>query len=225
MHADENARRAPTPPGAVPAQTRRRVPPPPGDRIVRQVQAIDAWNVARRRRERLLEAATCPSHDERADSARQIEVLLRTHDAIAARSAQLLAAAVGPLRVPGPTAVIAHGHAWFADKLAGLLEAQGVTVLGCTGNGAEALGATVADQPDVVLVGERLAMLSGSDLLRETRLYARRTLRAVQVADEQRADAVQGAADLVFLRHHPPADVADTLAALLTGRLAEHRIA
>jgi hypothetical protein len=184
----------------------------PADRIVRQVHAIDRWIVARREREQALHAASS-THDEQRDVARQVEALRRTHDTIRGRCARGLAAKVEPLCCAGTTAVIAHGHAWFADKAARGLAERGVTVLGCTDNGADALGLVVAEQPDVVLVGDHLAMMTWVDLLAEARRFAPSTLRAAQAADEQQAVAL-GDADAVFLRRHPPADVAKALVAL-----------
>lgn len=201
---------------ALPAQTRRRVVVSPADRIVRQVQAIDAWNAARRAREDLLDAAYA-SRDDRMDAARQVELLRRTQDAITGRTARGLDAEVGPLRTGGATAVIAHRHGWFAEKVAQLLEPRGVVVVECTDNGAGALGAVVTEQPDLVLAGDRLAMMTGEALLAETRLFAPGTLRTVQAADRQ-PDALRAGADAVFLRHQPPGDVAEALLSLVTGR-------
>lgn len=47
-----------------------------------------------------------------------------------------------------------------------------VTVLVSTDNVAEALGAVVAEEPDIVLVGGRPAVMHGRALLAECRLHA-----------------------------------------------------
>ncbi|MBC7558690.1 MAG: hypothetical protein H7270_04910, partial [Dermatophilaceae bacterium] len=112
------------------------------------------------------------------------------------------------------TAVVAHRHAWFAEKVTSLLEGQGVTVVECTDNGADALGAIVTEQPDVVLVGDRLEMMTGQTLLSETHLFAPSTLRAMQANNQQQASDWGAAAHAVFLRHHPPSEVADSLVRL-----------
>lgn len=200
-------------PAHVPEQGRRRAALTPADRIVRQVEAVDAWVAARRRREMALLAPPM-TRDERMDAAREVEALRRTHDTIKGRCAGGLGAEPGPMQVPGLTAVVAHRHAWFVDKIALLLGGNGVVVIACTDNGAEALGAVVAEQPDIVLVGGRLAMMHGRELLGEARLHAPLALLAAQASDEQEADVLRGAADSVFLRHHPPAAVADALVAL-----------
>ena len=197
----------------VPDQTRRRVAVAHSDRLVRQIEAVDTWIAARRERERMLQAPRL-TRDERMDVDRQIEVLRRTHDTIRGRCARGLDAEIGPMRSPGLTAVVAHRHAWFVDKVALLLGERGVTVLACTDDGAEALGVVIAEQPDLLLVGDPLAMMTSRVLLAEAQLFAPDTLRAVQVADQQQGDELRAAADAVFLRHHPPAVVATALVAL-----------
>ena len=98
-------------------------------------------------------------------------------------------------------------------RLAALLEEHGVLVLDSTDDGADALGAVVAEQPDIVLSGDRLAMMSGQVLLDETRLFSPQTRRALHTS---RADPPVGL-DLhaVFLGHRPPVDIADGLAAIV----------
>lgn len=213
MTADGTATQPATPlrpADSVVEQRRRRVVPSPTDRTVRQVAAIDAWIAARRRREQALDVPGM-SRDDRMDVAREVEVLRRTHDAIRGRCVLALDPDAGPRGRPGPTAVLAHRHTWFVDRLARLLGEQGVTVLVCTDNGAEALGAVVAEQPDLLLVGERLAMLSGCALLIRTRVYSPTTLRAAQAADGAQQAALHDVADCLFQPDHSPSHVADTL--------------
>jgi CheY-like chemotaxis protein len=197
----------------VPDLSRRAATAAPADRILRQVTAIDAWIAARRK----LEHAWRPPRvngDDRMDVDPQLEVLRRTHDVIRGRCARELEGDVGPMRSPGLTAVVAHRDTWFVDKVALLLEDRGVTVLACTDNGAEALGVVVAEQPDVLLLSARLAMMPGRLLLTETHLFAPGTLRAVQASDQQQEDQLRATSEAVFLRHHPPSVVADALVAL-----------
>lgn len=198
----------------VPQPGRRGVPSSAADRLVLQIESVDGWLAARRAREQALQAAPGLSRDERMDAAREVEALQRTHDMIKDRCARGSNAEIGLLRAPGPTAVIAHRHAWFADKLARQLADREIAVLVSTDNGAEALGAIVAEQPDIVLTGDRLAMISGQVLLEQTRVYAPGTLVAAHVSDPDHADVLQAVADAVFLRQHPPAVVADALLAL-----------
>lgn len=207
----------PSPPWAeghpVPEQRRRRPVLSAANRIVRQAGAIDAWLTARRQREQTLQSSPL-NRDERLDAAREIDALRRTHEAIKERCSRDLDADLDALRCLGVTAVVAHRQKWFVDKLALLLGGHGVTVLVGTDNGAEALGAVVAEQPDIVLVGSSLAMMHGWALLAQSRLYAPGALLVAQACDAQEAAQMRAAADSVFLRHHPPAVVAESLAAL-----------
>lgn len=215
------ARRAPITAELVPAQARFNRPASPAEWILRQLQGIDAWNTARALRMSELDVAGGSRYDREAAN-RHADVLRRTHQAIVRRTAAELARPCGPLMFHEPTAVIAHHHAWFVKKVSGLLEEQGVTVVACTDNGADALGAIVAEQPDVVLVGDHLEMMTGEALLSEARLFAPHTLRTAQVSDPQQAQGwEEGAASAVFLRHHPPCDVADSLVELCCGSRVE----
>lgn len=191
----------------LPAGSRRHAERSATERIVRQARAIDAWLAARRGREQALHDRSM-TRDERMDAAREVEALQRTHEAIISRGARGLDA---ERDAPGVTAVVAHRHTWFVHKLSLLLDGQGVTVLAGTDNGAEALGAVVAEQPDIVLVGGRLAMMHGRSLLAESRLYAPGALLAAQASDPQEGETLRAAADTVFLRHHTPAVIADAL--------------
>lgn len=217
MDARENTVPDPALPGAPvgpgPEQGRRRAALSSADLIVRQVEAVDAWIAARRTREDALRVPQL-SRDGRMDVEREIEALRRTHDTIKGRCARGLDADAGPMRAPGTTAVVAHRHAWFVDKLTLCLAERGVRVLLSTDNGAEALGAVVAEQPDIVLAGDRLAMIPGRTLAEQVRRYVPVTVLAVHASDRDQADALGDRVDAVFLRHHPPSVVADSLLAL-----------
>lgn len=202
----------------VPPHSRR----PVGDRLVRQVEAIDAWNAARRRRESLLEAA-CASRLDREAANRQVDVLRRTQHAIATRTAWELAREAGPLPVPAVSVVIVHRHAWWADKVASHLAARRVSVVECTDNGADALGAVIAEQPDIVLAGDRFEMMTVDMLLAEIRLFAPSALCALQAGDQRQARALQARVDAVFQRNdHLPGDVADALITLYLSPTRTH---
>lgn len=68
-------------------------------------------------------------------------------------------------------------------------------------------------------------MMPGRALLAESRVYAPRALLAAQASDPQEADALGHAADTVFLRHHPPAVVADALLALHLAAVSDPSVA
>ena len=192
----------------VPRQTRSATC---ADRIVRQVLAIDGWNTARRERQRLLQAGPA-SRAAKEAAARQADMLRRTQQAIESHAARELARALGPLLLPTATAVVAHRHPWYADEVARLLKERGVTVVGCTDNGADALGVIVAEQPDIVLIGDRLAMMTGEVLLQEARVVAPCSRQVIQTSSEQAAERLREQVASVFFGNRPASQVADTLA-------------
>lgn len=188
------------------------------ERVVRQLQAIDAWNARRARHEQVLREEVA-SREDRLELARRVDVLRRTQAAIQERAARELATERAPMVDAGrPTAVIAHRHSWFSEKAARALGDRGVEVVACTDNAADALGAVVAEQPDLVLAGSHLAMMTGAELLTQTRQFAAAALCAAQLADDGRTTLPPGCADAVFLANQPPVDVADALLRLLDRR-------
>jgi CheY-like chemotaxis protein len=184
----------------------------PVERIARQVRGIDTWTTARRLREELLTGAGV-SRDEQMARARRLDVLRRTQAAIIETTARRLAQEPSQVWSTTPTVVVAHRHPWFLDRVCTLLAGQGVEVVTRTDNGADALGAVVAEQPDLLLVGDRLAMMTCADLLSEAALFSPRTARVAQTEHED--DVVAAVADAVFARRIPPADVVDHLARLV----------
>jgi hypothetical protein len=184
--------------------------------LLRQLQGIEAWNHVRQSRETALRS-TPVSRQDRLDAARRIDMLAHAHATVLARASSDLAEQPTPLASAiARRAVVAHRHQWFADKLTQGLEAGGVDVIGASDNGAEALGLVVAEQPDLLVVGDALVMLTGVELLGEVALFAPATLRAVQVSDSNGVGLMLDAgAHGVFTQQVPPQETADHLLALL----------
>lgn len=192
--------------------------------VQRQLEALDAWNMVRQQRERLLLGAST-SREAHLDAARRVDVLRRVHAAVVERADSFLAHQPGPLELEtSPRAVVAHHHEWFIDKLTGALQDAGVRVVGATDNGADALGIAVAEQPDVLIAGDPLAMMTAPELLADVALFAPYTARAAHVPY---GDAVGGMLDAgahsVFTRQVPPAEVAAGVVQLLGERLADEQ--
>lgn len=199
--------------GAVPAQRRRCLAPMPCGRIVRQVDGIDAWN--RARRQEALRGSSGGSRDEQLDRARRLDVLRRTHAAVLAATARELVRPPAPMLWAAPTVVVAHHHLWFRDTVCALLAEHGFDVLERTDNGADALGAIIAEQPDLVLVGDRLAMMTGADLLSETARFSPLSVRLAQADLAGTSTLTANGADPVLLRQVPLADLVDDAARLV----------
>ena len=181
-----------------------------------QLQALEVWNRARAAAERAA-AVTTASREVRMDLDRRMDVLRAQQAAIVEHTEQQLRASVRLLHADLPRrAVVAHRNEWFVQKVCGDLEACGVEVVARLENGAEAVGIAVAEQPDLVIVEDRLAMLSGEDVVRDVRRYAPRALIAAQVAYEDRvAPMLEAGADTAYTRRVPPLDLSADVHRLL----------
>ena len=184
--------------------------------VARQVEAIDSWNAARQDRESALQTQRT-SRRAGVIVARRLDALQRTHQAVLSRCAEFLARDPGPLAVRTDVrAVVAHRHEWLADTLSDALARRGVHVVAATGNGADALGLTIAEQPEVIVVGTALEMMTGAELLAEAALFAPRARRVALVPyTEDVAVMFDAGAHSVYTRQVPPETVAEEVAELL----------
>lgn len=186
----------------------------PGDRIVRQVHGIDAWCAALTSRQELL-LGPGGSRNGRLNGARRLDVLHRAQEALVAMTARGLARDPSPTQYGARTAVVAHSHPWFRDRVCALLTAHGLEIVVCTDNGADALGAIIAEQCDLVIVGDRLAMMTGVDLLAEATLFSPSSVRIVQGDGERSVDLLAAGAHAVLPRSVPAAALVERVAHLL----------
>jgi CheY-like chemotaxis protein len=184
--------------------------------VAQQVLGLNAWHATRRVREEAA-SVSATSRDMRLELARRLDVLRRTHEAVLERTAQQLRESTRLLRTEVPCrAVIAHRNDWFRGKLAAGLADQRIAVVAQVDNGADAVGVTVAEQPDLLFVEDSLPMIVGEEVIREVRRLAPVTIAAAQVGYEERLPALLDAgAAAVFRRHVPPAEVSADLGQLL----------
>ncbi len=182
------------------------------DLDVRQVRAIDGFNSARRARELAL-AATARTREMRLDSARALEALRRSHEALVARAEQQLRESGGLLRQNGaPRAVLAHRDAWFLEKACTAFLDAGVEVVARTDNGADAIGTCVAEQPELLLLEDSLVMVPGLEVVEQTRLHVPGVVVGVRtVRDEAVGRLLDAGASAVFARQVPAAEVVASL--------------
>jgi CheY-like chemotaxis protein len=189
--------------------------------LVRQVEAIDAWNAALAQRQRALSTAEL-SRKDRLDAVRRRDVLNHAHEAVLVRARQALNEDRWPPAGTSTTAVIAHRQEWFSAKLRAALVERGVHVVAAVDDGATALGIVVVEQPDLLLVEDQLPMLSGQELVEEAALFAPSTITAGQVAHGDRVGLMlEAGARTAFARQVPPVDVADQLLSLVQARQVE----
>ena len=184
--------------------------------LLRQVEALDHWNAARHQREAMLTGGG-RSREEQLDMVRRLQVLQDAHGAVLQRTSESLAQAPAPMRAPhAPRAILAHRQEWLVTKLSDSLSALGVTVVGVTASGAEALGLTVAEQPELLFCGDTLAMMTSAELVAEVALFSPQTVLATQVAHgDLVGEMLDAGAHSVVTRQIPPDEVAATLSSLV----------
>ena len=181
-----------------------------------QLAAIDRWHEARRSTQQAAQRTTA-SREARMDLARRLDVIRAEHRAIVERTDAQLRSSVELLqRTTVKRAIVVHRNTWFIDKVATDLGLHAIQVVARLTNGAEAVGAVVAEQPDLLLVEDSLPMMSGEDVVREVRTFAPLTRIGAQVAyDDRIAAMLEAGAHSAYTRRVPPADVATALAGLL----------
>lgn len=152
------------------------------------------------------------------DSARRMEVLRREHQAVVARAHEQLRATGDVLRAGAGAGrvVLAHRSEWFVDRVAAALAGRGLDVVARLDNGADAVGLTLCEQPDLVLVEDALAMVPGEEVVRELVGLCPRTQIVAQCAYGDRVGPLlEAGATAVYTRQIPPADVAAGIATLV----------
>jgi DNA-binding response OmpR family regulator len=174
---------------------------------VDQVRGIDAW-VQAHRVPVVISAGL--SREDRLDRSRRRDVVARQRQALRDWTEQQLHAPCTPAySFAAARAVIAHRHTWFAGKVTDALQVGGVRVVAGLDNGADALGVVIAEQPDLLLLEDKLPMVSGPELCQAVTRWAPRTIIAVQVEEDRHAaSCLDAGATVVFTRRTPPADVA-----------------
>jgi hypothetical protein len=185
--------------------------------LERQQAAVATFIRARREMEKALRQVT-GSRECRMDAARRLEVLRREQEALRRRPRRR---AGGSTSQAGPGAavrvVVAYRHPWACQKVVELLVRDGAEVVEHElDNGADVVGVSVAEQPELVMLEDRLLMLPGDEVVREVRLYCPLTIVAVQAASSDRVGLLlEAGAHAVTTRQVPPAEhVAQALALL-----------
>lgn len=183
----------------------------------RQLDAVARFHRARRIAE-LATSSLTGSREQRMDAARRLEVLRRQHTALTSWTERQLKSTGerSVLAPPALRAVLGHRNAWFGDKVTAALADHEVEVLARVPNGADLVGISVAEQPDVVLIGDGLEMMPTTQVVASLQDLCPHTTITAQVDYADRVPAlVSAGVGTVFVRQTPPVDVAATLAELL----------
>ncbi len=156
----------------------------------------------------------------RLDLAGELAARRATHAAVLAR-AELQLRQTGDLMWADSScrAVLAHRDVWWRERVADCLSALGVQVIAKAGDGVDAVGALVVEQPDLIVVQDLLPLLPGLQVVRQARRYAPSSLIAAHLLDSRQAQSFLSAgADVAFSRPDRPGEVAEQLVALLRDR-------
>jgi CheY-like chemotaxis protein len=188
------------------------------DVLTAQVRAIDAWN----RSNRVANdgaAVIGLTREMRMDLSNRMEARRREQAALVARVDEQLRASADLLSARRPVrAVLAHRNEWLSGKVSSRLQEHGVLVVGVFGDGADAAGTIVAEQPELVFLEDRLPSLTGSDLVRRVRDFSPLSVIGAQVENSRGiAPLVDLGAHAVFTRRIPPVEIADQLLGYLSG--------
>ena len=185
--------------------------------IESQLAAIEAWNAARRATEAAVETRQL-TREMRLDVTRRMRARRREQQAVIARADEHLRESGQVLGArDGIRAVIAHRNEWLRGKVAGRLRECGVVVVGAFEDGADAAGAMVVEQAELLLVEDRLPTLPGIDVVRRVRAFSPLTVIGAHVLDSGGVAAhVDAGARAVFTRRIPPVEIADQLVECLT---------
>jgi hypothetical protein len=188
--------------------------------IADQLRGIALWHEARRSLELADDSAASGqplSREMRLDLDRQLDVLRREQEAMLRCLDDQLAGGSRLARAAlGPRVVLVHRNEWFRGKLLEGLQDAGIEVIALLDNGADAVGVTVAEQPDLLFVEDKLPMITGPEVISQVGRFAPNTLTAAQVAHEGAVtSALEAGAAAAFARRIPPAEVARELARLV----------
>ncbi len=191
------------------------------DLVAMQLAGIDTFHRLTRPGQQLL-----TSREERMDAARAGDVSTSVHAALVERTGLGLTGAGEPLCWPSPPrAVLAVRHEWFRTMMGAALVKRGIVVIAQPENGAEALGIVIAEQPDLLLTQDKLAMLSGVELIALVRQCSPATLSVGQVSYTDEIESmIDAGAVTACTRRTAPDDVADTMVALLDPALVLARV-
>lgn len=183
--------------------------------LCEQLDALQRWHDHRRGHPDFVETPGM-NRELRLDLVRREMVRDRQHQALLARLADRFAAGERLQRRTPVRAVIAHRHAWVRGKIAIELGRQGVQVLAELDDGADAVGVSVAEQPDLLLVEQALPTMTGVEVLQAVRAFSPRTRLAAQgEGGQQLAALVAAGAAAAFTRRSTPTEMARDLLQLV----------
>lgn len=164
------------------------------------------------------------AHDRQSqqDARRERAVLERTRSAVSECLARRMRALVTS-DDGQPRAVVAHRSGWVRAKLVEEFAALGVRVVGDCEDGVEALALAVVEQPELLVLEDKLPWLTTLAVVGGAHDFAPHTAVAVQVEDAGEADAMLGAgAAAVFSRAVRPDQLCECCVDVLVSEALAH---
>ncbi|MCU1599731.1 MAG: Response regulator receiver domain [Frankiales bacterium] len=184
-----------------------------------QLEGMRAWHAELRVQLAQDTDTLAATREARMDARRRLDALKRAQQALLKRADDTVRMTQDVLTGRSTEALLVHRNPWMRDKLEAGLRESGLAVVVQCDDGADGLGTAIAQQPDLLLVEDRLPSLTGLELVRSARVFLPHTTIAAQVEDERSvADLLDAGASAVFTRRVPPAVLAEQVAAYLGSR-------
>lgn len=184
-----------------------------------QQQGLAAW-------QRDLEARLARDPEVEGDREAQMDARRRLAGLHRTRSAVLACQARRERGLPptaeSPRAVVVHRSSWMRARLGQELDILGVEVVGQGEDGAVAVALTVVEQPDLLLIEDRLPWVTPLEVVEEVHRYAPHTVVAVQLEDSAGApEMLEAGATAVFSRGVRPAELCECCADVLVAEVLQ----
>ena len=184
-----------------------------------QEQGLAAWrrDIARRLAR---DPEAEPDREAQMDARRRLAGLHRTRSAVLACQARR-DRGLTPVG-DSPRAVVVHRSGWLRGRLAQELGEKGVTVVGEGEDGAVAVAMALVEQPDLLLLEDRLPWVTPIEVVDEVHRYAPHTVVAVQLEDgAEAAEMLAAGATAVFGRGVRPSELCERCVDLIVTEALE----
>jgi hypothetical protein len=170
-----------------------------------QQQGLEAWRRETTRR-LALDPETEIDREAQMDARRHLAGLQRTRSAVMAMQSRRDRglAATGD----EPRAVVVHRDEWMRKRISAELAQLGVHVIGEGEDGAIAVAMAVVEQPELLIIEDRLPWVTPLEVVAEVHRFAPHTVVAVQTEDTtDAASLLEAGAAAVVGRMTPPAEL------------------
>jgi response regulator NasT len=152
------------------------------------------------------------ARDPEAETDREAQMDARRHLAGLQRARSAMAAcqskSTRPASGDSPRAVVVHRNEWLRRRICASFAELGVQVIGEAEDGAVALAMAVVEQPEILVLEDRLPWLTPVEVVHEVHRFAPHTFVAVQLEDgSEAADMLEAGASAVFTRGTRPAEL------------------